>query len=441
MKAVEVPPADRATLERALGRWDLTGIGINQVIGGAVFLIPSQVALAVGGWSVAFVVLAGVSSMFVALCFAEAGSRFDGTGGAYIYTRAAFGRFIGFEIGWMQWFTRAASQASVVNGIAVSVGYYWSGAADGLPRAALITLLTAALAIVNVVGIRQSAWLVNALTIAKLVPLLGFIVFGVWYWDRDLVPPLVALDVENVAAAALLLTFTFGGFDVIGVPAGEAVAPRRHIPFALIATMTVVTAVLALVHFVLGGTLPNLAHSTTPIADAARRLFGPAAALAIGLGAVLSMIGNNAGQVLSGSRMLFALAEHGDLPRTLGRVNARYRTPVNAIAATSIIALVLALSGSFARLAAVSAVARLVAYAGTAVATLRLRHLERSGHVAAATYTIPFGPVVPVLALLTSVIILVGATGEQLGSGAAALLAGAALFLTVRSVSGSKATR
>ena len=435
MKAVEVPPADRATLERALGRWDLTGIGINQVIGGAVFLIPSQVALAVGGWSVAFVVLAGVSSMFVALCFAEAGSRFDRTGGPYVYTRAAFGPFVAFEVGWMQWFTRAASQASVVNGIAVSVGYYWSGAADGLPRAALITLLTAALAVVNVVGIRQSAWLVNALTIAKLVPLLGFIVFGVWYWDRDLVPPLVALDVENVAAAALLLTFTFGGFDVIGVPAGEAVAPRRHIPFALIATMTVVTVVLALVHFVLGGTLPNLAHSTTPIADAARKLFGPAAAFAIGLGAVLSMIGNNAGQVLSGSRMLFALAEHGDLPRALGRVNARYRTPVNAIAATSIIALVLALSGSFARLAAVSAVARLVAYAGTAVATLRLRHLERSGHVAAATYTIPFGPVVPVLALLTSVIILVGATGEQLGSGAAALLAGAALFLTVRSVS------
>lgn len=438
MKADEVPTADRATLERALGRWDLTGIGINQVIGGAIFLIPSQVALAVGGWSVAFVVLAGVSSLFVALCFAEAGSRFEGTGGAYVYTRAAFGRFIGFEIGWMQWFTRVTSQASVVNGIAVSVGYYWSAAADGLPRAALITLITAALAAVNVVGIRHSAWLVNALTIAKLVPLLGFIMFGVWYWDRNVVPPLVALDAENVAAAALLLTFTFGGFDVIGVPAGEAVAPRRHIPFALMATMTVVTAVLALVHFVLGGTLPDLAHSTTPIADAARRLFGPAAALAIGLGAVLSMIGNNAGQVLSGSRMLFALAEHGDLPRALGRVNARYRTPANAIAATSMIALVLALSGSFAKLAAVSAVARLVAYAGTAVATLRLRHLERSGHVAAATYAIPFGPAVPVLAMLTSVIILVGATGEQLGSGAAALLAGAALFLTVRSVSGPR---
>ena len=441
MKAGEVATVGSAKLERALGRWDLTGIGINQVIGGAIFLIPSQVALAVGGWSVAFVVLAGVSSLLVALCFAEAGSRFDGTGGAYVYTRAAFGRFIGFEIGWMQWFTRVASQASVVNGIAVSVGYYWSAAADGLPRAALITLFTAALAAVNVVGIRQSARLVNALTIAKLVPLLGFIVFGIWYWDRDVVPPLVALDAENVAAAALLLTFTFGGFDVIGVPAGEAVAPRRHVPFALMATMTVVTAVLALVHFVLGGTLPDLAHSTTPIADAARRLFGPAAALAIGLGAVLSMIGNNAGQVLSGSRMLFALAEQGNLPRALGRVNARYRTPANAIAATSIIALVLALSGSFAKLAAVSAVARLVAYAGTAVATLRLRHLERSGHVAAATYTIPFGPVVPVLATLTSVIILVGATGEQLGLGAAALLAGAALFLTVRSVSGSEATR
>src|SRR6185503_6790538 len=188
-------------------------IGVNQVIGGSVFLMPAAVAAQIGAWSWMALAAVGLLSLLIALCFAEAGSRFDGTGGAYIYTRAAFGRFIGFEIGWMQWFTRAASQASVVNGIAVSVGYYWSGAADGLPRAALITLLTAALAVVNVVGIRQSAWLVNALTIAKLVPLLGFIVFGVWYWDRDLVPPLVALDAENVAAAALLLTFTFGGFD------------------------------------------------------------------------------------------------------------------------------------------------------------------------------------------------------------------------------------
>ena len=109
--------------------------------------------LATGPDLIAFVVLTGISTMFVALCFAEAGSRFERTGGAYIYTRAAFGRFVGFEVGWMQWFTRATSQASVVNGIALAVAFYWSSAAQGLPRAAIITLLTCALAVVNVAGL------------------------------------------------------------------------------------------------------------------------------------------------------------------------------------------------------------------------------------------------------------------------------------------------
>src|SRR5436309_6129335 len=167
------------TLRRALGRWDLTAIGINQVIGGAIFLMPSQVAAEIGAWSPIAFVLMGLASLTVALCFAEAGSRFESTGGPYLYTRAAFGRFAAFEVGWMQWFTRASSQASVMAGIAVALGYYWPAATAGWPRAIVLTAITAALAWVNVRGIRQSAWVVNALTIGKLLPLALFIVAGV----------------------------------------------------------------------------------------------------------------------------------------------------------------------------------------------------------------------------------------------------------------------
>src|SRR3989337_1416077 len=92
-------------LRRALGKWDLTAIGINQVIGSAIFLLPSQVAAQVGNWSPIAFLAAGFASLLVALCFAEVGSRFEGSGGPYLYTRAAFGRFVGFEVGWMQWVT------------------------------------------------------------------------------------------------------------------------------------------------------------------------------------------------------------------------------------------------------------------------------------------------------------------------------------------------
>jgi basic amino acid/polyamine antiporter, APA family len=109
-------PSDRtraAALRRELGRWDLTAIGVNQVIGSAVFALPSALAANSGAWSPWMVSAVGVASMLIALSFAEVASRFEGTGGPYLYTRAAFGRFAAFEVGWMLWFTRVASWAAV----------------------------------------------------------------------------------------------------------------------------------------------------------------------------------------------------------------------------------------------------------------------------------------------------------------------------------------
>jgi basic amino acid/polyamine antiporter, APA family len=416
------------TLHRALGRWDLTAIGVNQVIGGAIFLMPSQVAAQIGGWSPLAFVLMGFASMAVALCFAEVGSRFESTGGPYLYTRAAFGRFVAFEVGWMQWFTRAASQASVMAGIAVALGYYFPGMTTGWPRALLLVGVTIALTWVNVRGIRQSAWLVDALTIGKLLPLAVFIIVGLRYVNAATVTTLPPLSLGEFSTAALLLIFVYGGYDVVPVPAGEALDPRRHVPFALIATILTVMSVMTLTQIVAQAILPDLASHSTPVADAAAVLLGAAGALLVGSGSVISMIGNNAGQILNGSRMLFALAEHGELPSILGRIHPRFRTPAHAIILTSAVAVALALTGSFAKLAVVSALARLVAYIGVAGATLRLRSPRFAGVVKPATFVAPLGPIVPAIAILVSVAIAAGATREQLLGGSAALAAGAVLF-------------
>jgi APA family basic amino acid/polyamine antiporter len=417
------------TLRRALGRWDLTAIGVNQVIGGAIFLMPSQVAAQLGGWSPLAFVLMGFASMTVALCFAEVGSRFESTGGPYLYTRAAFGRFVGFEVGWMQWFTRAASQASVMAGIALALGYYWPAVTAGWARTLLLVSVTAALTAVNVRGIRQSAWLVNTLTIGKLLPLALFIIVGLRYVDPAAVTTLTPITLRAFSAGALLMIFVYGGYDVIPVPAGEALDPRRHVPFALIATILTVMMVMTLAQVVAQGVLPDLAAHSTPIADAAAVFLGSVGALLVGAGSVVSMTGNNAGQILSGSRMLFALAEHGQLPAFFGRIHPRYRTPANAIIFTSIVAVVLALTGSFVKLAVVSALSRLVMYAGVSAATLRLRSPRFAEVVKPATFVAPLGPVVPVVALLVSVAIAAGATREQLLGGGAALAAGAVLYV------------
>src|SRR6059058_3269785 len=143
--AVSTATSSQPSLRRALGRWDLTAIGVNQVIGGAIFLMPSQVAAQLGNWSPIAFLLVGLASLFVALCFAEVGSRFEGTGGPYLYTRAAFGDMVAFEVGWMQWFTRASSQASIMAAIAVALGYYWPAVTSGLRRDLVLTVVTALL--------------------------------------------------------------------------------------------------------------------------------------------------------------------------------------------------------------------------------------------------------------------------------------------------------
>src|SRR5436190_12841357 len=148
--------SEAPALRRALGKWDLTAIGVNQVIGSAIFLLPADVAARVGPWGTAAFIAVGLLSLSIALCFAEAGSRFDATGGPYLPARAAFGRFVGFEVGWMMWFSRVASQASVANALTIALAFYWAPLATGMPRAALLTGLTLAVTWINFIGVKQS---------------------------------------------------------------------------------------------------------------------------------------------------------------------------------------------------------------------------------------------------------------------------------------------
>src|SRR5688500_8875655 len=101
-------------LRRALGKWDLTAIGVNQVIGSAIFLLPADVAVRVGTWGPLAFLAVGLLSLSIALCFAETSSRYDSTGGPILPARDAFGRFVGFEVGWMLWFRSEAHRVGRV---------------------------------------------------------------------------------------------------------------------------------------------------------------------------------------------------------------------------------------------------------------------------------------------------------------------------------------
>jgi len=416
-------------LRRELGRWDLTAIGVNQVIGGALFAQPSLYAASVGGWSPWLVAAVGLASLLVALSFAEVSSRFDATGGPYLYTRSAFGRFAAFEVGWMLWFTRTASWAAVINVLATALAFYLPSLAAGWRRAGFIAVIIVAIAAINIRGIRQSSLVLNVLTVGKLLPLLAFVAVGIFFIDPALLVPQHSPSLAELSATGLLLIFAFGGYEVIPVPAGEARDPKRAVPFALIMTIVIVTIVMTLVQVVALGTLPGLAESKTPLADAAALFMGGTGAALLTVGAVLSTTGNNMGQALSGSRNLFALAEQGDLPRFFGWVHPQFRTPVNAILVTSAVSLVLAVSGRYSDLALVSAISRLLVYVATCASTIRLRSDEFAGRVHPATFVVPFGPLIPGAAIVLALSMIAGARREQLIAGAIALVVGGALYL------------
>lgn len=426
------PPAAAPTspaLRRELGKWALTAIGVNQVIGSGIFRLPADLAASSGAWSPFLVAAVGVASLLIALCFAEVSSRFDATGGSYLYTRAAFGRFLSFEVGWMLWFTRVASWASVLHVLAGSLALYWPVLDGGWPRAALITAVVATIAAINVRGIKLSSIVVNFFTIGKLLPLIVFVAVGIFFMDAGRLRPGVSVPVTDLATGALLLIFAYGGYETVPVPAGEARDPRSAVPFALIMTIVIVTIVMVLVQVVTLGTLAEATRTATPLADAAGIFMGAAGVFLLTLGATVSTSGNSMGQALSGSRSLFALAEQRDVPQVFGYVHPRFRTPSNAILFTCAVSLALALSGTFVTLAAASAISRLLVYVATAASVVLLRRPRYAAVVQQATFRVPFGPLIPAAAIVISLSIIAGATRVQLLAGGGALAAGAILYL------------
>lgn len=410
-------------LVRAVGLLGLIAIAINGVVGSGIFVLPATVAAIAGPASPAAYLLAAALMALVVLCFAEAGSLFEETGGPYVYARAAFGDFAGFLVGWMFFLSRLAAGAAIGNAFVAYLGWFWPSVAEGIGRAAVLTIAFGSLAALNVAGVRSGARTVNALTVAKMLPLLLFVGVGIFAADPSrfrvfALPPAAALQ-----QASLLLVFAFGGFENANVPTEEVKDPRRHLPIALVVSIAVTAVLYVLIQVVALGTLPDLADSRTPLADAAVRFLGSGGAALLTVGAVLSTLGSESALVLVGPRILYAFAKAGQLPRLLARVHSRFRTPHVAIVLFAFVTWLSALSGSFAQLATVSAIARLVFSAATCAAVLVLRRRRPR-----APFRVPGGPVIPVLAVAISLWLLSGVNRAQASAGAIALAVGLSLY-------------
>lgn len=429
----EVAGAGGTTLRRAVSRWQIVGLSLNDVVGSGVYLLPAVAAAYLGTGSLWAVGLAGLAVALLVLCFAEAASHFDQPGSGYLYARTAFGPLVGFEVGWMTWLARVASVASLSVGFAHALTPLWPGATSGWGRAAAVALPLLALTAVNYVGVEAGARTSVALVITKIVPLLIFVGAGLFAVSSDLALSRAATAEGGLGATALLLLFAYAGFENTAAPAGEYRDPRRDVPFALLVEIGTVTVLYLVVQWVVLGTLPGFVGSETPLADAADLFLGPWGGWLLTVGAVVSILGTNGNTVLAGPRYLFALARDGHgfgpapVARALARVHPRFRTPSNAILLQTAIALPLALSGTFVGLAALSVVARLATYLGTAAAVPVLR---RKLGTPPGSFRLPGGPVIPIAACALAVGLAASATAGNLLAAGAALAVGLVLYGT-----------
>jgi APA family basic amino acid/polyamine antiporter len=426
------PGSPGKQLVRAIGRWSLTALVVNSVIGSGVFGLPSVVAGLLGRFSPLAVLLAGVGMAVIFACFAEVASQFQQAGGPYLYARAAFGRGMGIQMAWMLFLGQVAAPAANANLFVIYLGEFWPHARDPLPRALILTILVGVLALINVRGVRAGTQVSNLFTAAKLIPLFAVIGMGLFVLHAHpagtSASPLSAITTRQWLKAVLLLVFAYGGFETALAPMGEAKDPRRDAPFALFTALVVCTVIYALIQWVVVGVLPDAAHSQRPLADVARIAVGSLGAALVAVGALIAFYGYLSAKVLAMPRVTFALAEQGDFPKAFAAIHPRFQTPYVSILVFAALVWAFALSGEFKWNITLSAVARLVYYGVCCAALPVLRRRQPRTE----RFRLPGGNLLAVLGVLICAVLLMQVDFGQSLIVAATILLGLLNWLLVR---------
>ena len=421
-------PASESSLLRAIGVLGLAAGIVNVTVGGGIFRLPADVAASLGPAAPLAYLVCAVAMGLVVLCFAEAGSRVNLTGGPYAYMEIAFGRFPGFLVGFLLWVLGTLAVAAVSVVFATNAGHLVPALRTRGGAAAFLIVVFASLATVNIRGVKQGSRLNSVFTVAKIVPLLLLLACGPFFVRPEYLAWTEHPSAGVVSRTSVLLIFAFSGIESALTPSGEVKNVARTVPRAVFVAMLGITLLYISLQLVSQGLLgPDLATSPTPLADAAGRVFGPAGRTLLLIGAIVSMFGYVSGMTLAVPRALFAFARDGFLPRVVASVHPRFRTPHVAIALQSALVCTLAITGTFERLAILANLATLILYGACCLAALRLRRLDVRAN--GAPFRMPGISVVPFLACLAILWLLTGVRRDEWAAIALALAAAGVLFV------------
>jgi APA family basic amino acid/polyamine antiporter len=424
-------------LERAIGPIGVGAIALNGVIGAGIFALPAVAAQAAGLFSPWLFVFCAILIMTVVLSFARAASFFGETGGPVVYVEEVFGRFAGFQVGWLYSFSRIVALAANAHLMVTYAAWLWPGLDEPVVRLTLVGLVCLALTVINVLGVRGGLATVFALTVLKLLPLALIVVLGLGSINPDVFLAPGMPELEGMGRTILVLLYAFVGFESAVVPAGEVRNPHRSVPVSLIWTVLSICFLYFLIQTVGVSVLPGLGSTERPLADVAERLMGTAGATLLVLGAVFSICGNLSGMFITAPRMLYAMGRDGGLPEWFAKINPRFHTPANSIVFVGATGMALALSGRFVWLAAMSTAVRLLVYVACIVA---LPGLKRKFGQQEGQFRLPGGMAIPVVALLLCLWLTTHAALKSWLTMLGFAMVGAALYLLERRLQGRRET-
>src|SRR5882762_6864265 len=361
-------------LIRAVGPWALAASIVSMIVGAGIFAVPASLAACIGPYAPLAFLACGFAVGAVAICLAEGGSRVPTSGGIYGVVEAAFGPLAGYVSGTLLWICCLLACGAVAAALADVVASLFPQSLTGPVRAAVIVGVIGGIALVNIGGVARGARLVGATTTLKLAPLAIFIIAGASAIHRSNFSVTVQPDAQGLGRALILAVFALVGMETALCASGEVTQPNRTIPRALAIAMLSTTILYVAIQVIAQGILgSSLATSGAPLADAMAQIHPALRALVLA-GTALSMFGWMASDILGSPRQIFAFARDGLLPRALGRIHPRSHAPHVAILCYATLAIALALTGTFAELAVLSALAIAAVYiAGCAAAWVLAR--------------------------------------------------------------------
>ena len=433
--ATEEQSRDHGLL-RAMGVFTFAAAITNEVVGSGVYRLPAVMATAAGTVAPYAYLACLIAMAAIVLCFAEAGSRVPTSGGPYGYVEAAFGPMPGFVAGLLVWFSSVLACGGIAVALADTVGSAFPAMAAPAAHTMVVAVVLGVMTFINIIGVDIAAKILGLATMAKLLPLFLFLIVGggALLMGHATAAPIDTPPTDGFGAAAILGVFALTGMETPLAASGEVRDPARTVPRALLLAMISIGLLYIAVQIVSDRLLgAGLVGSKAPLADALGTLAPRwrAPLLAGAFGSMLIWLGSD---LLGAPRVLFAFGRDGFLPAVLGKVHARWRTPYVAILAHFVLALGLALTGTFEKLAILSTLAIAPLYMSVCAAAVKLRR----GNVAilGTPLTVSGLPLIAALGIVSMTGMICLARPIEQVALAGLLIGGVVLFYVMRAIHG-----